>query len=93
MTRLERMQAFIANHHKPDGWKANMVYSLWEDGEITLEKGGELFGWRTLHSLVPGTLPEPWPVELFPVKNSAGTHGRIYFDGDKMLLLKEMQKI
>ena len=26
-----------------------MVYKLWQDGEITLEKGGDLYGQRNLH--------------------------------------------
>ena len=28
-----------------------MVCQLWEDGEVTLTKGGELFGYRKLHML------------------------------------------
>lgn len=31
-----------------------MVYEIWEDGEITLTKSGELYGQRTLHCIVPG---------------------------------------
>lgn len=31
-----------------------MVYEIWEDGEITLTKSGDLYGQRNLHCIVPG---------------------------------------
>ena len=94
MTREEKMAAWIAKHHDSDGWKAQMVYSIWEDGEVTLEKGGELFGWRNLHCLKSATIT-PWPVKLFPIQNRAETHGRIYLAADTRYesVLAEMQAI
>lgn len=32
-----------------------MVYQVWEDGEITLQKSGSLLWRRSLHCIVPGT--------------------------------------
>lgn len=70
-TTLER---FLAYHHaeaKNDG----MVYSVWEDGEITLEKGGALFGQRNLHRMAGGDASKALPIAAMPLKS--GTHGRI----------------
>ena len=33
----------------------HMVYQVWEDGEITLQKGGELLWQRNLHCIAMGT--------------------------------------
>lgn len=41
--------------HKPElRNEPGMVYEIWEDGEITLQKSGDLYGQRTLHMIVPG---------------------------------------
>jgi hypothetical protein len=41
--------------HNPELIKApGMVYEIWEDGEITLTKSGDLYGMRGLHCIVPG---------------------------------------
>lgn len=64
--------------HVPDGYMQPMVYSVWEDGEVTLEKGGDLFGRRNLHCIIPGN---PKPIirpDSLPVRNSDGSHSRIY---------------
>ena len=69
----------IRMYHNPDAWKNTMVWSVWEDGEITLEKGGELFGQRTLHCMVPGldkTIPRDW----MPVVETQ--HGRAYCNNE-----------
>lgn len=72
----DEMRHAIATYHAPDAKADRMVYSVWEDGEITLEKGGELFGLRTLHMIAPGDPAKAWPKELFPVQNAQ--HGRIF---------------
>lgn len=72
----------LLTFHKPDAWKQSMVYSVWEDGEITLEKGGELFGARNLHCIQPG-LPERIPLDLFPKTPDDVNHARIYVDTKK----------
>lgn len=33
------------------------VYEVWNDGEITLQKSGELYGLRTLHQLQKPAIP------------------------------------
>ena len=92
MTREEQMRAWIAKHHDPDGWQAMMVYSIWEDGEVTLEKGGELFGWRNLHCVKPASIA-PWPIDLFP--GTRKDHRRIFLAPGAApdTALREMQEI
>lgn len=76
MTQDEKRKAAIAVYHDPNAHQSSMVYSVWEDGEVTLEKGGELFGQRNLHCINPADpTVTPWPIALFPMTNSA--HGRI----------------
>jgi hypothetical protein len=58
-----------------------MVASIWEDGEYTLEKGGDLFGNRSLHMIAPACIA-PWPLELFPMSN--GSHARILVDYERV---------
>lgn len=72
------MAIAIAVYHTPIARNKNMVYSVWEDGEITLEKGGELFGQRTLHCIELGNANKAWPVSLFPIQNHDASHGRIF---------------
>jgi hypothetical protein len=44
--------------HKPEEiTKAGMVYEIWEDGEITLQKCGELYGQRGLHQVIEAAIP------------------------------------
>lgn len=39
-------------YHKPEAiTSGDMVYEVWEDGEITLTKGGPLFRQRSLHCI------------------------------------------
>lgn len=38
--------------------KNSMVCQLWSDGEITLQKGGELLGLRSLHCIQDAVLAE-----------------------------------
>lgn len=45
-----------------------MVYELWNDGEITLTKGDDLYGQRILHC-VASALPSGLPVNCgFPLR-------------------------
>ena len=39
----------------------DMVYEVWNDGEITLTKGHDLYGQRILHCVVP-SLPSGLPI-------------------------------
>lgn len=37
--------------HEPEAINNAMVYEVWNDGEITLTKGGDLYRQRSLHSI------------------------------------------
>lgn len=76
MASESEMITAITKYHDPDAWKKPMVYSVWEDGEVTLEKGGDLFGLRSLHKIKYGDVSKAWPKELFPAQNT--NHGRIF---------------
>lgn len=82
MTLFERAGAFIALHN-PEAWREPMVYSVWEDGEITLEKGGDLFGHRSMHWLTYGVSTDPLPYNVMPWQNEF-KHGRIFVDNEEI---------
>ena len=48
----EDLDALIQELHSPEELdKDGMVYQIWEDGEITLQKSGSLLWQRILHQL------------------------------------------
>ncbi len=52
---LEELYKLIEVAHNPDLAKEDdMVYQIWEDCEITLQKSGRLLWQRSLHTIVPG---------------------------------------
>lgn len=58
----------------PSAKNQDMVYQVWEDGEITLQKGGDLLWQRTLHCIASGT--RPLPVDA--LVNKYGSHSFIW---------------
>ncbi len=74
-TKLTKIYALIAMHN-PEALKEGMVYELWNDGEVTLTKGGDLFRQRNLHCIEPGCMPS-LPVDFFPIRNADGRYGSI----------------
>ena len=67
----EFLAAVKAAHN--EAYRENsMVCQIWEDGEVTLQKGGSLFGQRTLHCIQIG-LPFAVKPEDMPVPR--GNHG------------------
>lgn len=61
--------------HAPEAREQAMVYEVWEDGEITLTKGGDLYGQRKLHLDAYGDSGLALPWDSLPLKNSS--HSRI----------------
>lgn len=70
------VKAFIAMH-RPECQAEPMVWECWEDGEITLTKGGELYGLRNLHCIWPGDPSRAVPPEEFPLNLQRWGHARI----------------
>jgi hypothetical protein len=62
----EELRAVLEAQHKPELAKCEgMVWQVWDDGEVTLQKSGELLWQRTLHQQSPGFLDQT-PIELWP---------------------------
>lgn len=73
--RLAIAAAHMPNAHEREN---SHVFSVWEDGELTMEKCGSLFGQRNCHTQDYGDASKAWDKNLFPMQNS--THGRCNFD-------------
>lgn len=74
-------KALLAQHHNPDLAKADgHVYQVWEDGEITLQKCGELLWMRNLHCITDALPDRRIAVELFP--DTYNGHGYIFTTRD-----------
>lgn len=67
--KISELQGFIASRHKPECRERSMVWQVWEDGEVTLTKGGELWGLRSLHMMQGGHV-SPFPLEVMPVQET-----------------------
>lgn len=69
----EELKALIASKHDvKHAEKQGMVYQVWEDGEVTLQKSGELLWQRNLH-LIEGGIIKAWAKENMPVVETS--HG------------------
>jgi len=65
----------------PNGAMGNdggMVYQVFEDGEITLQKGGSLMWQRTLHCVVPGVQSKALPADALCHKMRSAPHSYIF---------------
>ena len=68
---MDKKQVLL-NYHNEKAKDDHMVYEVWEDGEITLTKGGDLYGMRSLHLIKGGDVSKAWPADCFPVKFKNG---------------------
>ena len=60
----------------PDSGDGGMVCQVWEDGEVTLTKGGSLWGQRTVHTIKFGEAGKGIPFNKMPVQQS-NKHGYV----------------
>lgn len=67
----------VNDAHKPQHKADNMVYQVWEDGEITLQKGGSLWNQRTLHTIAFGLPHKKIPTATMPCLNGDASHGYV----------------
>jgi hypothetical protein len=51
---LEDIRKLVVASNSPESLEDSMVYMVWEDGEITVTKGGPLLWQRTLHMVRSG---------------------------------------
>lgn len=80
--QMEQLAELIKKAHNPNLVKpkeapsANMIYHVYNDGEITLQKGGDAY-LRRSESIMQFGFSSSVPAELFPLKvnNGEKTHG------------------
>lgn len=74
MNKEQIVVAFVALHC-PAAREQLMVYEVWEDGEVTLTKGADLYGRRNLHMIEHG-FDHALPIDALPLPAGNG-HARI----------------
>ena len=78
MNDNELRELISANSNPELAKEFGMVYQVWEDGEITLQKSGDLLWQRNLHSIYLGDTSASIPIEWFP--HTVRNHGYIFTD-------------
>lgn len=81
----EELRLFIAARNNPELAKPpGMVYQIWEDGEITLQKSGYLLWQRSLHSIqYPPKGPyKQFTKEIMPIQEEK--HGYAFITKDNI---------
>ncbi|QKE60868.1 hypothetical protein KRONOS_213 [Vibrio phage Kronos] len=94
ITITELTKKFVAANNDDLAAQNGMVYQLWSDGEITLQKSGDLLGKRTLHCIKTGVLAKHHTVsqvlkEVAPHDGGNG-YGFIYCNDTDADLLRDM---
>lgn len=75
----ERVCPVIDLHNHPElAQDEGMVYQVWQDGEITLQKSGSLLWQRAVHCIEYGSEFHAVPSEWFPYQS--GNNGYIFTD-------------
>lgn len=75
MTKMNIQDEPIRDHvaeflalHKPQHQNDHMVYEVWQDGEVTLTKGSDLWRQRSIHCIRMGVKKElAMPVDRMPM--------------------------
>ena len=79
---MNELKEAIWLSHNPNQWLSkygSMVYQVWEDGEVTLQKSGSLFNLRTLHLISSGRPDKALPDDIMPVRD--GKHAYCFCAG------------
>ena len=81
MLSNQLIQDTIEKYNMPELAKENgMVYQVWEDGEVTLQKSGDLLWQRNLHLIKSGCAAKAIHPSKMPEQNRSGTHGWMFTD-------------
>lgn len=76
----QELRDLILSHHQPElAEETGHVRQIWEDGEITMQKSGELLWQRNLHCMLPGE-PAVAQLDVFPAGTNNGKHAYIFTD-------------
>lgn len=80
-----QLKEFIASHHKPELAKQpGMVWQVWEDGELTLQKSGPLLWQRNLHMIKSGICNAFTAEEIMPQMMENSTHGYAFIESEEV---------
>jgi hypothetical protein len=85
----EQILAVLAKVHKPELAKQpGMVWQVWQDGEITLQKSGELLWRRNLHMMTPGLKIRCVPADWMPSyqEGDVNTYAFVSSEEDAMIV-------
>lgn len=85
-----KIEKLIKDAHDPALVDDPMVYELWQDGEITLTKGGSLFRQRSLHMIYPPVLDSDCLKYAFKGANVTGQNMSIFTTRDKALAIRDL---
>lgn len=90
MITYQALKELIAEHNNPElAKRPGMVRQIWQDGEITCQKSGELLWHRNLHCFVPGQYK--FPAELMPIRDSNPAQGYAFItEASQGILLAAM---
>lgn len=89
------IKELLAQYHhpefvsKPEGGDGAHVCEVWEDGEITLTKGGSLYLQRNLHCIVP-PFDKSLPLEDMPRLNGSRTHGNVVVKYEERAIVRQI---
>lgn len=90
-TELERIVAAMhAGHYTPENpnglWKpnespnTNTIFKIWDDGEITNEKGGDAFGDRSVRTSCPPLVGPECAKPRFPLEGAHNSYAILTYD-------------
>ena len=75
----DKLKELIAKHNKPELAKqAGHVTQVWDDGEVTSQKAGDLLWQRTLHCFEEGCGIKLYLKDLFPEQTNG--NGYVFTD-------------
>ena len=69
------LEQILAMHKNPRAADTQMTYEVWQDGEVTLTKAGDIFRHRNLHCHLPATGDDVIDVNIMPER--LGKNGSI----------------
>lgn len=79
MNKIE-LSEYLASQNRPQVKdKPGMARQIWEDGELTLQKSGDLLWLRTLHCIEPAFC-KPVPIDCFPEENREKEHAYLWIE-------------
>jgi len=87
---MEELINTINKAHNPDLASNNMVYQIWEDGEVTLQKAGNLLWTRGLHIIYPAINGLNINYTKMPIKYHY--HGYAFVSEHDIIIIRELMR-